>query len=178
MAYQLAAMSMTLSHFQGHSFIARISNAAFFLAVVQQLIRFQPTEHHVVPRIYSYAVPVTWALLTYDLLTMAKFLFKVIVIAELLALGLCSLPTWSLKNSWKLIRNFLCNHAVGWRTKPSNKPRQKHNLLAWSDSYTEIDNDVICSFCLCQLFWPPWCRARKCKHIAALTVRSPRWRKN
>jgi len=26
------------------------------------------------------------------------------------------------------------------------------------------------------LFWPPWCRARKCKHFAALTVRSPRWR--
>jgi len=30
--------------------------------------------------------------------------------------------------------------------------------------------------CLCQLFWPPWCRARKCEHFTASTVRSPMWR--
>jgi len=30
-------------------------------------------------------------------------------------------------------------------------------------------------FCLCQLFWSPRCRARKCKHFAALTVRLPIW---
>jgi len=28
----------------------------------------------------------------------------------------------------------------------------------------------------CQLLWPPWCRARKCKHFATLTVWSPIWR--
>ena len=27
-----------------------------------------------------------------------------------------------------------------------------------------------------QLFWPPWCRAKKCKDFAALAVRSPIWR--
>jgi len=31
-----------------------------------------------------------------------------------------------------------------------------------------IDSDVIFLFYLCQLFWPPWCRARKCKHFADL----------
>jgi len=41
---------------------------------------------------------------------------------------------------------------------------------------TKIDNDVVSSFYLCQLFWPPWYRARKCKHFAARTMRSPRWR--
>ena len=29
-----------------------------------------------------------------------------------------------------------------------------------------------------KLFWPPWCMARKCKHFAALTVRSLIWCRN
>jgi len=28
---------------------------------------------------------------------------------------------------------------------------------------------------LCQLFWPPCCVARKCKHFTVLAVRSPIW---
>jgi len=39
---------------------------------------------------------------------------------------------------------------------------------------TQIDSNVISSLYLCQLL--PCCRARKCKHSAAVTVRSPRWR--
>jgi len=48
-------------------------------------------------------------------------------------------------------------------------------VLLWYLQHTYIDSDVFFI-----LFMPAvlaaWCRARKCKHFAALTVRSPRCR--
>jgi len=44
------------------------------------------------------------------------------------------------------------------------------NHKTWVDSY------VVSSFLACQLFWPLWCRARKCNHFAAVAVRMPTWR--
>jgi len=49
--------------------------------------------------------------------------------------------------------------------------KRSHDVvrLDYSGRYTYGDNDVFLSLTMPDVL-PPWCRARKCKHFAALTV--------